>query len=127
MNSGNYWHLLLMGLLTWSLTVIPGVAAEASPTLDLKEALRLAWRANPTLQISRLHALIAGEEVVRARSGFLPTMKSEASQTINDNEIQVKIPAGTIPGGTMGALSFPTTNRNYWSSKTVIDQTIFDF
>jgi outer membrane protein len=39
----------------------------------------------------------------------------------------VKIPAGTIPGGTMGALSFPTTNRNYWSSKTVIDQTIFDF
>jgi outer membrane protein len=127
MNSGNYWHLLLMGLLTWSLTVIPGVAAEAPPTLDLKEALRLAWRANPTLQISRLHALIAGEEVVRARSGFLPTMKSEVSQTINDNEIQVKIPAGTIPGGTMGALSFPTTNRNYWSSKTVIDQTIFDF
>jgi outer membrane protein len=127
MNSGNYWHLLLMGLLTWSLTVIPGVVAEAPPTLDLKEALRLAWRANPTLQISRLHALIAGEEVVRARSGFLPTMKSEVSQTINDNEIQVKIPAGTIPGGTMGALSFPTTNRNYWSSKTVIDQTIFDF
>jgi outer membrane protein len=127
MNSGNYWHLLLMGLLTWSMTVIPGVAAEAPPTLDLKEALRLAWRANPTLQISRLHALIAGEEVVRARSGFLPTMKSEVSQTINDNEIQVKIPAGTIPGGTMGALSFPTTNRNYWSSKTVIDQTIFDF
>jgi outer membrane protein TolC len=124
MNSGNYWRLLLMGLLTWSLTVIPGVAAE---TLDLKEALRLAWRANPTLQISRLHALIAGEEVVRARSGFLPTMKSEVSQTINDNEIQVKIPAGTIPGGPMGALSFPTTNRNYWSSKTVIDQTIFDF
>lgn len=127
MNSGNYWRLLLIGLLTWSLTVIPGVAAEAPPTLDLKEALRLAWRANPTLQISRLHALIAGEEVVRARSGFLPTMKSEVSQTINDNEIQVKIPAGTIPGGTMGALSFPTTNRNYWSSKTVIDQTIFDF
>jgi outer membrane protein len=127
MNSGNYWHLLLMGLLTWSLTVIPGVAAETPPTLDLKEALRLAWRANPTLQISRLHALIAGEEVVRARSGFLPTMKSEVSQTINDNEIQVKIPAGTIPGGTIGALSFPTTNRNYWSSKTVIDQTIFDF
>jgi hypothetical protein len=54
-------------------------------------------------------------------------MKSEVSQTINDNEIQVKIPAGTIPGGTMGPLSFPTTNRNYWSSKTVIDQTIFDF
>ena len=69
------------GALTWSLTVIPGVAAEASPTLDLKEALRLAWRANPTLQISRLHALIAGEEVVWARSGFLPTMKSEVSQT----------------------------------------------
>jgi hypothetical protein len=43
MNSGNYWHLLLMGLLTWSLTVIPAVAAEAPPTLDLKEALRLLY------------------------------------------------------------------------------------
>ena len=97
------------------------------PALDLKEALGLAWKANPTLQISRLQSLIAGEEVVRARSGFLPTMKSEVSQTINDNEIQSKIPAGTLPGDSTGALSFPTTNRNFWSSKTYLDQTIFDF
>ncbi|MCX5893596.1 MAG: TolC family protein, partial [Deltaproteobacteria bacterium] len=100
---------------------------------DLKEALRLAWKANPNMQISRLQALIAGEEVVRARSGFLPTVQSQVGQTINDNEIQSKIPAGTLSGGAGGAgggggfLTFPTTNRNYWSSKTVIDQTIFDF
>lgn len=122
--------LILLAWLTWSLSgAAPGILAAAGPSLDLKEALRLAWKANPTMQISRLQSLIAGEEVKRARSGFLPTMKSEVSQTINDNEIQSKIPVGSfpIPGFTQKSLSFPTNNRNYWGSRTVIDQTIFDF
>ena len=117
--------LVLSACFTWSLCAAPAAAAT-SPALDLKEALSLAWKANPNMQISRLQALIAGEEVVRARSGFLPTVKSEVSQTINDNEVQTKIPPGTIPGQT-GSLTFPTTNRNFWSSKTYLDQTIFDF
>lgn len=106
-----------------------GVAQKTtvqSGILDLKEALRLAWKANPALQVSRLQSLIAREEVVRARSGFLPTVKSEVSHTIYDNEIQSKIPSGIIPGIPEG-LSFPTTNRNFWSSKITVDQTIFDF
>ncbi len=120
---------LVVAFLALSLTLaLPGAAAEAPPRLDLKEALRLAWKANPTMQISRLQSLIAGEEVKRARSGFLPTIKSEVSQTIYDNEIQSKIPTGALPGlNTAGSLSFPTTNRNFWSSKTYLDQTIFDF
>ena len=127
MKSRSFRRLVLLGWLIWSLTaVVSGGAAPAPPSLDLKAALGLAWKANPTLQISRLQSLIAGEEVVRARSGFLPTVKSEVSQTINDNEIQAKIPAGTIPGQT-GSLTFPSTNRNFWSSKTYLDQTIFDF
>ncbi len=126
MKSRSFRRLILLGWLTWSLTAaVPGFAA-APPSLDLREALGLAWKANPTMQISRLQSLIAGQEVVRARSGFLPTVKSEVSQTINDNEIQAKIPSGTIPGQS-GSLSFPTTNRNFWSSKTYLDQTIFDF
>ena len=128
MKSRSFRRLILLGWLIGSLTAaVPGGAA-APPSLDLKAALGLAWKANPTMQISRLQSLIAGEEVVRARSGFLPTVKSEVSQTINDNEIQTKIPTGTIPGvPSTGPLSFPTNNRNFWSSKTVIDQTIFDF
>jgi outer membrane protein len=128
MKSRSFRRLALSGWLIWSLTAaIPaGGADPATPTLDLKEALGLAWKANPTLQISRLQSLIAGEEVVRARSGFLPTLKSQVSQTIYDNEIQSKVPSGTIPGQT-SSLSFPTTNRNFWSSKTYLDQTIFDF
>ncbi len=120
--------LVLSAWFTWSLCAAPAAAATA-PTLDLNEALRLAWKANPTMQISRLQALIAGEEVVRARSGFLPTVKAEVSQTINDNEIQSKIPVGSfpMPGLTQKNLTFPTNNRNYWGSKTYIDQTIFDF
>jgi outer membrane protein len=128
MKSRIFWGLMLLGLGAWSLAVVTlGAAAAPPPTLDLQEALSLAWKANPTLQISRLQSLIAGEEVVRARSGFLPTMKSEVNQTIYDNEIQAKIPPGTIPGGPAGALTFPSTNRNFWSSKTYIDQTVFDF
>ena len=68
-------RLILAGLLGWALAVMPAAAAT-SPNLDLKEALRLAWKANPGMQVSRLQALIAGEEVIRARSGFLPTVKS---------------------------------------------------
>jgi outer membrane protein len=125
------WGLMLLLSLVAG-AGLPAAWAAAPPaaatTLDLKEALRLAWKANPSLQISRLQSLIAGEEVVRARSGFLPTIKSETYQTIYDNEIQSKIPTGAIPGlATNGPLSFPTTNRNFWTSRTYIDQTIFDF
>lgn len=104
----------------------PGIGAEAPATLDLKAALCLAWKANPTLRVSRLQSLIAGEEVVRARSGFLPTMKSEVSQTIYDDQLKTKIPAGTIPGFS-STIVMPSTNRNFWSSKTYVEQTIFDF
>jgi len=121
------WCRFLLGLLIWSLLAVPGNAAEAPAPLTLKEALRLAWKANPNMQISRLQSLIAGEDVVRARSGFLPTVKSEVSQTIYDNEIQAKIPAGAFPGAPGGVLTFPTTNRNFWGSKVYLDQTIFDF
>ncbi len=122
------WRLILLAGLTWSLALAsPGIGAEAPPaTLDLKAALGLAWKANPTLRVSRLQSLIAGEDVVRARSGFLPTLKSEVSQTIYDDQIKTKLPAGTLPQFP-STLTFPTTNRNFWSSKTYIDQTIFDF
>jgi outer membrane protein len=127
MKSLNPWRLILLGWLTWSLTLAsPGMGAEAPATLDLKAALHLAWKANPTLRVSRLQSLIAGEEVVRARSGFLPTLKSEVSQTIYDDQIKTRLPAGTIPQFNT-TLSFPSTNRNFWGSKTYVDQTIFDF
>ncbi len=120
-------RLILAGLLGWALAVMPAAAATA-PNLDLKEALRLAWKANPGMQVSRLQALIAGEEVIRARSGFLPTVQSQVSQTINDEPLKTKIPPGTISGpASVGTIIFPTANRNYWSSKTYLDQTIFDF
>ncbi|HEX9883571.1 MAG TPA: TolC family protein [Desulfobaccales bacterium] len=125
MKSGSPWRLVLLGLLTWSLTAAVGGAAEAPPTLDLKEALRLAWKANPTLQVSRLQSLIAGEEVVRARSGLLPQVKSQVSQTIFDDPLKMKIGGGIA--GNPGGGAFPQTNRNFWSSQTTVDQLLFDF
>ncbi len=112
-------------LILWSATVLPGRAAEPPAThLDLKEALRLAWKANPNLQISRLQALIAGEQVVRARSGLLPQVKTQVSQTIYDDSLKFKF-SGGLPG--MGGGGFPQTNRNYWSSQTSVNQLLFDF
>ena len=107
-------------LILWSATVLPGGAAEPPGThLDLKEALRLAWKANPNLQISRLQGLIAGEQVVRARSGLLPQVKTQVSQNIYDDPLKFSI-AG-------GGLSFPQTNRNFWTSQTSVNQLLFDF
>jgi len=106
-------------LMLWSAAVLPGGAAEPPATqLDLKEALRLAWKANPNLQISRLQALIAGEQVVRARSGLLPQVKTQVSQTIYDDPLKFAFAGGA---------SFPQTNRNFWSSQTSVNQLLFDF
>lgn len=119
---------LVLGLVLamWSVTVCPGGAAEPpAPRLDLKEALRLAWKANPNLQISRLQALIAGEEVVRARSGLLPQVTTQVGQTIYDDPLKFKFNLA-LPGQ-VGGLSFPQTNRNFWSSQTTVNQLLFDF
>lgn len=121
---GKPWQGLLLALIIGTLTVLPAGAAEPPPTLDLKEALRLAWKANPTLQVSRLQEMIAAEEVVRARSGFLPQIKAEVGQTIYDDPIKIRMPATS---GTGGASTLPMSNRNFWSSRVYADQTIFDF
>jgi outer membrane protein len=102
----------------WSL---PVRAAEKPRSLNLKEALGLAWKANPTLQVSRLEELIAGQDVVRARSGFLPKVQSQVSQTFYDQSYRIKFPAGPE------SVSFPLTNNNFWSSDVTAEQTIFDF
>ncbi len=55
-------------------------------------------------------------------------MKSEVSQTIYDNEIQLKIPPGTIPGRFVSApCRFPRPTGISGAAKTYLDQTIFDF
>jgi outer membrane protein len=115
---------LIYGLmiLTWGGLGILGVgAAEPPRTLNLREALHLAWKANPNLQISRVEELIAGEEVVRARSGFLPKVQGQVSHTLYD--LPNKIRFVNVPG----AGGFPLTNRNFWTGGVTVDQTIFDF
>jgi outer membrane protein len=115
--------LLALGcLVLWGLSPLPGEAAEAPRSLNLKEALSLAWKANPSLQVSRLEELIADQDVIRARSGFLPRVKSEVNQTIYDLATQIK-----VQGGPGAGVSFPITNNNFWTSKFTVDQTVFDF
>ncbi len=120
MTARNFGLGLGLLLILWAAMVLPGGTAEPPAThLDLKEALRLAWKANPNLQISRLQALIAGEQVVRARSGLLPQVKTQVSQTIYDDPLKFSISGGGI--------SFPQTNRNFWGSQTSVNQLLFDF
>jgi outer membrane protein TolC len=115
-----YGRWLVFALIMAGATVAPGGSAEPPAShLDLKEALRLAWKANPNLQISRLQAIIAGEQVVRARSGLLPQVKTQAGQTIYDDPLKFSFMGG--------GLNFPQTNRNFWSSQTSVNQLVFDF
>jgi TolC family type I secretion outer membrane protein len=115
---------LFFGLLVCGVAVTSALALESPKKLNLNEALRLAWKANPSLQISRVEELIAGEEVVRARSGFLPQVRAQVSQTIYDDPTKIKFATpttGNVPAG------FPLTNRNFWSSQVTLEQTLFDF
>jgi outer membrane protein len=105
------------------LSCLPAQAEEAPRSLNLKEALHLAWKANPSLRVSRLEELIAGQEVVRARSGFLPKVKSEVNQTINDLATRIQLETS----GPASGRSFPIANNNYWTSRVSVDQTVFDF
>lgn len=126
MTARNLWRGLILVSILWGATVISGGAADPPATsLDLKEALRLAWKANPNLQISRLQALIAGEQVVRARSGLLPQINSQVGQTIYDDPTKLLF-GGTMPG-LAGNIIVPQTNRNFWSSQTTVNQLVFDF
>jgi TolC family type I secretion outer membrane protein len=124
-----FW-IVLPTLLAWSwLGGAGGWAAEPPRELNLREALRLAAKANPNLKISRLEELIAEQEVVRARSGFLPHVRSDVNYTMYDNPIKVKVggvqtPLGAAPNV---SASFPMTNRTYWSSRLAVEQTIYDF
>jgi outer membrane protein len=110
-------------LFLWGLIPLSGLAAEAPRSLNLKEALSLAWKANPTLHVSRLEQLIADQDVVRARSGFLPKVNNQVSQTIYDQAYRIRVPTPTPSG----SVSFPLTNNNFWLSQTSAEQTIFDF
>ena len=110
-------------LIFWGLWSLPVRAAEKPRSLNLKQALALAWKANPTLQVSRLEQLIADQDVVRARSGFLPKVKDETSQTIYDLGTRIRVSQGVPSGG----VTFPLSNNNFWTSKLSVDQTIFDF
>ena len=115
--------LVLCICLVWSgLTPRSGQAGELPRSLNLKEALSLAWKANPTLQVSRVEELIADQEVVRARSAYLPRVGAEVNQTIYDLATKIR-----VQGGLGSGVSFPITNNNFWTTKVTADQTIFDF
>jgi len=124
MRARNCWRVLLCTLAIYGVTILPGWAATPPGRhLDLKEALRLAWKANPNLRISRLQALIAGQQVVRARSGLLPQVNTQVSQTIYDDPLKFVFKGG----GALGGGGFPQTDRNFWSSQTTVNQLLFDF
>lgn len=94
---------------------LPGSGAQV---LTLSDAFQQAWKENATLKVSRLQELIAEQERIRARSGFLPTIKANTIQQIYDDPRKYTF-AGSQP--------FTFLNRNYWESTVTAEQTLFDF
>lgn len=91
--------------------------------LTLSQALKLAWKENPTLKVSRLEERIAEQQVVRARSGYLPRIDAKTTQTIYDDPTKFAVTETAMPG----AFTFAMTNRNFWTNQIIVDQTIYDF
>ncbi len=92
--------------------------APGGPVLTLGEAFQKAWKENANLKMSRVQELIAEQDRIRARAGFLPTIKAHTFQQIYDDPRKYVFP-GTQP--------FTFMNRNYWESTVTAEQTLFDF
>jgi len=93
MTAGKFWRALMAGLIIWGQRPGGPGGEPPAPSLDLKEALRLAFKANPNLQISRLQALVAGEQVSRAPvPGLLPSRDPGGASPLTTPEVR-------IPGG----------------------------
>lgn len=86
--------------------------------LTLSQALKMAWKKNAALKVSRLEQHIADKEVVRARSGYLPKLEARTTHTLYDDPMKVKV---------VGAIGFRMTNRNFWTNRLTAEQTIYDF
>jgi outer membrane protein len=102
---------------------ISGQAEPQKPglnTLTLSEAFQLAWKENANLKVSRLQELIAEQERIRARSGFLPTVKANTIQQVYDDPRKYVFPGSGFP-------PFTFLNRNYWESTLTAEQTLYDF
>lgn len=111
-----YYFIFILAILICRPTL--GMALAGGPTLTLSEAFQKAWKENANLKVSRLQELIAEQERIRARSGFLPTLKANTIQQIYDDPRKYVFP-GTPP--------FTFLNRNYWESTLTAEQTLFDF
>ncbi|MGQ9920399.1 MAG: TolC family protein [Desulfobacca sp.] len=105
------------------MVAVPEVSAAATrspggPVLTLREAFQKAWKENASLKMSRVQELIAEQDRIRARAGFLPTVKAHTLQQIYD--APRKYVFGQNP-------PFSFMNRNYWESTVTAEQTLFDF
>lgn len=109
---------ILCCLITASASLSADGSSASGQPLTLGEAFQLAWKENANLKLSRLQELIAEQERVRARSGFLPKIKADAFQQKYDMQRKYTF---------QGSQPFYFLNRNYWESNIVAEQTLFDF
>ncbi len=115
-------HIFSFFLIVVILTIPSSAWAEPQRTgvqlLTLSEAFQLAWKENANIKVSRLQELIAEQDRIRARAGFLPTLKANTIQQVYDDPRKYVFP-GTQP--------FTFLNRNYWESTVIAEQTLYDF
>ena len=115
-----YLGLFLLLAVLFSLPASGAAQAQApgGPVLTLGDAFHKAWKENANLKLSRVQELIAEQDRIRARAGFLPTVKANTFHQVYDDPRKYVFP-GTPP--------FTFMNRNYWESTVTAEQTLFDF
>jgi len=111
---------LLSFVIICTLYLLPayGGSPAAAQVLTLGEAFQQAWKENANIKVSRLQELIAEQERIRARAGFLPQVNARLIQQTYDLPRKYTF---------QGSQPFSFTNRNYWESSVYAEQTLFDF
>jgi outer membrane protein len=88
----------LFFILLFSLVVVPPVSGEeAVLRLTLQEAVRLALKQNPQVQIAGINLAQSEKDKNIARSALLPVIKAEVSETVRRTNLEA-FTGRTIPG-----------------------------
>jgi outer membrane protein len=83
-----------VSLMAGAFFVVPVAQAET-----LADAVALAYQTNPTLQQQRAVQRATDETVVRARTGFRPTLNAQGS--ITNSRTDLAVPTTTVVGGVL--------------------------
>lgn len=98
--------------------------APATLRLTLRDAVQMALRQNPQVQIAALNLALSREDVAMARSGLLPQANFQANERVQRTNIQALF-GSPFPGIAEHLGPFETFQTGAYFSQTIFDLTLW--